>query len=562
MAFLKLILLAIVLYTCRELYNLYINYSNARKTGLKIVFSPLDPHSLLWQIGGPAMIPLLKKLPRSMTRWCRLVDMGWSWQSDDDGYRELGLNIILVCTRRNVLFSSDPESILWILQKRKDFIKPEVYESLNIYGRNVDTVNGEEWARHRKLTAPCFNERVSGFVWDESIRQANTMRDHWLSLPAGRLSNLVEDTRIVALHVLSAAGFGVSLDFHKGAREPAQGHSMSHRDALMTVLDNIIPAVIISEMPWAKPLLLGTMKRLSVALSEFRQYMDEMVVQERRNMAKEGGGSKANLISTLIRTSDDAKAEGVNSAVRLTDDEIKGNIFIFNLAGHDTTANTLAYAFAMLALYPEIQDWIMEEITTVLGSESHPEYEKAYPRLKRIQALMYETLRFYGPVPTIPRGVSAPSLPLRISSSSQDNNDPSTLIIPPNTSIQMSLHACHMNPTLYPSPKLFNPSRWIESPSSSSSLDEEVLLPHPLGFQPWSLGPRICPGMKFAQVEFAAVMATVLRKVRVAPASKSEGAGARQAWEEVYGAARDSKLNGPTLSMNRPADLYLRVEER
>jgi cytochrome P450 len=78
----------------------------------------------------------------------------------------------------------------------------------------------------------------------------------------------------------------------------------------------------------------------------------------------------------------------VHSAGKLTDDEIRGNIFIFNVAGHDTTANTLAYAFALLAINPEIQRWVMEEIDQYFHGDNSPNYEGTYPQLKRIMAVM------------------------------------------------------------------------------------------------------------------------------------------------------------------------------
>jgi len=47
-----------------------------------------------------------------------------------------------------------------VLARRKDYIKPpNIYGSLDLFGRNVDSVNGEDWQRHRKITTPPFNER-------------------------------------------------------------------------------------------------------------------------------------------------------------------------------------------------------------------------------------------------------------------------------------------------------------------------------------------------------------------------------------------------------------------
>jgi cytochrome P450 len=214
------------------------------------------------------------------------------------------------------------------------------------------------------------------------------MLTHWLSQSKGKVCNMLEDNRILALHVLSAAGFGVSHDFLEGARKPDKGHTMSHKDSLMTILRHLVAAIVLSQMPWLKPVVPKRFQEVVVAVEEFRSYMDEMLAHERVTMKNDGRNSKPNLISTLIRTSDTAQADGIQSAVRLSDEEIKGNIFIFNLAGHDTTANTLTYAFALLATNPAIQDWVIEEVDVVLEGVENPDYAKVFPRLKRVMAVM------------------------------------------------------------------------------------------------------------------------------------------------------------------------------
>jgi cytochrome P450 len=71
--------------------------------------------------------------------------------------------------------------------------------------------------------------------------------------------------------------------------------------------------------------------------------------------------------------------------------------------------------------------------------------------------------------------------------------------------------ASHLSPANFPdNPRVFYPKRWI----AKSDNGKEVLLHHP-GFYPWGSGPRICPGMKFSQVEFCAVLVGILGRVRL-----------------------------------------------
>ncbi|KAF7510023.1 hypothetical protein GJ744_007127 [Endocarpon pusillum] len=92
-----------------------------------------------------------------------------------------------------------------------------------------------------------------------------------------------------------------------------------------------------------------------------------MLLHERgihRNYGNNGG----NLMSSLAQASDEGTqttSEGKQGLLRLTDDEIFGNNFAFNLAGHETTANTVAAALVLLAAHPESQTWLAEELEEV-----------------------------------------------------------------------------------------------------------------------------------------------------------------------------------------------------
>ncbi|PSN61393.1 cytochrome P450 [Corynespora cassiicola Philippines] len=554
----------------KTLQNFYKNYQIAKQTGLPIIVSPCHPWGILWLAVLFVFRPWIQH-----SRWGRVLEPTWSWHDNDSLYEELGSSAyVLVSPTGNVIFTNDAGAINQALTKRKEFYKGSVYESMNLFGRNVDTVNGEEWSRHRRITAPCFNERVSGFVWDESLRQSHSMLTHWLSSPAGLVSNMVEDTRVVALHVLSAAGFGISHDFHGGNRNVAPGHTLSHRDALMGILNNLIASIVLGNMKWLslfKPVWPKQWHAVDVSMKEFAKYLDELVDAEREAMKSAQGVTKPNLISTLIRTSDEAKAESVNSAVRLTDEEIKGNLFIFNLAGHDTTANTLSYAFALLAVYPEVQEWIIEEIDDVFGKlEGKAEYEKAFPKLKRVLAVMYETLRLYGQVPKLPREYT-PNTELLLSHPTP-SGEPRNILLPPNTAIVLDVHSSQVSARHFTDSKMWNPKRWIKSspsiPASASLaqvLDGETFQYAEQGYAPWAGGPRICPGMKFAHVEFTAVLSSVLRAARVGPAVKGgpeKQVSEAAARDEVMKCVRDSHDDNATLTIRRPEDLWLKVQKR
>jgi cytochrome P450 len=67
---------------------------------------------------------------------------------------------------------------------------------------------------------------------------------------------------------------------------------------------------------------------------------------------------------------------------------MRGALYIFTFAGHETIVNTMAYAISLLAAYPKWLDEIIDEIDTVLGRHDRADYGEVFPRLKCCQALM------------------------------------------------------------------------------------------------------------------------------------------------------------------------------
>ncbi len=200
------------------------------------------------------------------------------------------------------------------------------------------------------------------------------------------------DTATLALHVLTCAGFGASYSFDEGVRKVAPGHEMTYRDSLSLCLRNIITFAIIPKRYLSLSYMPKKLQRLGQAVKEFQQYMDEMLARERSSASSTTveHSRTPNLMSALVRASDEAsqsKDLGQDSKRGLTDEEIFGNIFAYNLAGHETTANTVAAALVLLAAQPEYQDWVREEIQEARAA-TEGDYEAMFPRLQRCLAVM------------------------------------------------------------------------------------------------------------------------------------------------------------------------------
>ena len=376
--------------------------------------------------------------------------------------------------------------------------------------------------------------------------------------------NIKTVTSTVALNVLSGAGFGKSVPFDSRYGKPDLNHELSFLDAIHTVTDNIITSVVLNsarKIPaWMLP---KSVLRVKTSIRETKSYMTEMVVAERQAYAKGISGEIGqNLMSNLVKLSEQAKLnqgqdEKLSSNRRpgLSDEEIFGNLFLYNIAGHETTANALAYSIALLAAYPDMQDWMIEEIQSVLGSGKHedalnvmPIYEDTFPRLKRCLAIMHETLRLYAPLHGIPRWTGDSSQSLTIGEK--------TILMPPKTAVVVNIGATQSNPSIWgDDAEFWRPTRWI-SPSGDSDEGGFLSGPSKDGFFAWSSGPRVCPGLKFSQVEFVAVMARLFLNHRVEPVLE-HAESIDDARRRVAGIVQDSHMLA-TLQIRRPERLKVK----
>ena len=215
----------------------------------------------------------------------------------------------------------------------------------------------------------------------------------WLKEGSAGTRETQGDTVKLALHVLISAGFGISYKFHGGVQELAAGHTLSFVDALERVLRNIIGISLIPRNILGSRMMPRSLQDLFQATQEFQKYMEEMVENERGQISQHKAG-ESNLMTVLLQASEDARQSSKPGSA-FADYEVFGNIFFYVLAGHESTANTIAYALVLLAANPERQEWIGDEIDHVLGSypaTENQKYEEIYPRLKRCQALLVSHL--------------------------------------------------------------------------------------------------------------------------------------------------------------------------
>ncbi|EKG20449.1 Cytochrome P450 [Macrophomina phaseolina MS6] len=510
------------------------NYNTARKIGLPIFILPISPENALWLIVGRHVAPWLKHLPFGGESISKVGYSGWEWVQKFSIHLEYGDAFVLVTPGKNWLYTCNGETLHDIFQRerRGDFERPvEIWAMLASFGPNVTTALGEDWQRHRKITAAAFTEKTNRLVWTETISQAEQMLQYWKRV--GHVRSTPNDCRNLALNVLVSVSFGRSFPFRGGEEEEAKG-PLSYQGSLRLILENILFVFIIGPDRLTRTTFPANLARVGEAIVTFKKFMTEEFEEEKKAL-QEKRTTQENLMTNLVRAYVQDKETG-GKRYGISEPEVFGNMFAFNFAGHDTTARSLNFSFYLLAAYAELQHWVYEEISHVYRGDPSPGYD-SFPKLTRCMAFMYETLRLFTILVSVPRRTQDYATDLVI--------DGKTYTIPPQTRVLFNTNAAHTHPRHWGDDSLeFKPSRWIlTAEGDGPAMDRESLRPPPRGaYMAWLDGNHVCPGKKFSQVEYAALLVTLLRDHYVEPV-KEAGEDIEQARKRAKDCLADSGVN-------------------
>ncbi|KAI4089759.1 MAG: hypothetical protein LQ339_008485 [Xanthoria mediterranea] len=462
------------------LYGLLVNYTAARKTGLPLIVLPFDCGNPLWLIIDRKVAQLVRRIPFGPGTFTRFNWRGWEIWDRYRAHQQLGDAIFFVTPGKNYLQLCDAEAVSEIFQRRGDFPRPpESTEMLNIFGPNVGTVGG----------LSTFEDKLTDST-DGRTPMAKTSQDH-------------------------------SFIFQRAA---SKDDSSSYGEALKIILDRCIPLVVLGRKNLNNPWLPRKLRELYQATLVFQQHMTEAYESEKQVMMR-NDKLENNLMTSLVRASlanvDQKGTTPGGHYEGLTEEEVYGNVFVFNFAGHDATANSLAIGICLLATRLDIQDWISEEINAILDGvdSTKSSYEATFRRLPRCLAVVFETVRLYTAV-AIAKSTGSSARSLKLGAD--------TVMVPKNTVVIPNYSALHTHPRYWGDNSVeFEPSRWITSSGppvyatkGPSAHPVEHLKEPPARNSPfvgWSGGARSCPGRKFAQVEFVGVLVGLFRDFKVKP---------------------------------------------
>jgi len=209
----------------------------------------------------------------------------------------------------------------------------------------------------------------------------------------------------------------------------------------------------------------------------------------------------------------------------ITPEELRDNMVVFFLAGHETTANSIAFACYFMAKHPEVQERARKEIlsvynkhienglTKVPAHEFIPTYEEQ-KGLEYLTAIIKETLRLYPPVAQLPARITSKDVKL------------GEYTLPKNTLVAVDIFSMHHNSKVWgPDCEEFHPERFIGSPeepnhdethehvnenSRITTKDGITVNHHPYAWNPFGGSVRSCIGQNFSMIEQRMLLSSML----------------------------------------------------
>ncbi|MFZ2113576.1 MAG: cytochrome P450 [Solirubrobacteraceae bacterium] len=420
--------------------------------------------------GEPLAEPPAEALPRGPRLSPFVLTLIWSlapgWVMDQC-VRRLGDSFTLTFfpSGRKLVMVSDPEAVKAVFTA-----PPEVAPSAagaspiaSIMGpSSVITLIGREHMRQRKLLLPPFHgERMREYA-DVIVQATRRSMAEW---PLDEPMKLSERTRSITLEVILRAVFGVEA---------------SRMDALRDAIGGLIgprqfPALLLFALRGP------SLDRPGGSIGRALDHLDEVIYAEiSRRRAQEDLGERADILSLLLLARDE-------DGQAMTGQELRDELVTLLLAGHETTATSVAWAIERLVRHPDKLVRLVAEIDAGEGDEY-------------MQAVISETLRVR---PVVPLVVRVLRKPLRVGARE----------LPAGTRVVPSIYLTNRNPSVYDEPEEFRPERFLERAGG-----RDINL---YSWIPFGGGIRRCIGASFATLEMKLMLQTMLSEL--APSLPARG---------------------------------------
>ena len=380
--------------------------------------------------------------------------------------REYGDAVQFKVGRQTIILVNHPDLVRELLvTQHRSFHKSRVLQRTKIIlGEGLLTSEDELHLRQRRLAQPAFHrDRIARYA-DVMVERAAATRDAWRD---GEALDIHQEMMRLTLSVVAKTLF----DAEVGGEEDEIG------SALTTLID-LFPLLM-------NPFSLYLQKLPIPSTLRFRRSIERLdrtiygIIEERRA----SGEDRGDLLSMLLLAQD---IEGDGGG--MSDQQVRDEAMTLFLAGHETTANALAWTWYLLAQYPEVASEVHRIVDEVLG-DAVPTVND-YPKLQYLEMVLAESMRLYPPAWAVSR--------LAI-----DDVDLGGWRVPRGAVVAASQAVMHRDPRFWSDPDRFDPTRFTAEAKAARPK---------FAYFPFGAGPRICIGEGFAWMEGVLILATLAQR--------------------------------------------------
>lgn len=367
----------------------------------------------------------------------------------------------------------EPEDIKHVLQENnRNYRKSRAYRVLEMFlGQGLLTSEGDFWRRQRRLAQPAFHKQRLASMVDVMNQETVEMLERWEKHQPSKPLDVSEEMMQITLNIVTKALFGANVKhLVANVSEALVGVNEFGNERLKSVLP--IP------LSWPTPSNIKFRK----SVDKIERIIYEIIETRRKALAQNADAPYNDLLQMLISAEDEETGE------RMNDKQLRDEVTTIFMAGHETTANAMAWACYLLGHHPDVAEKIRAEAYAVLGDNGLPTYETVR-ELKYTLQVVQETMRLYPPAYVFSRMAIGP-----------DQIGPYQ--VPANTTMLMSPYSLHRNPKYWDKPNVFNPDNF---------LPERIKERHSYAYLPFGGGPRLCIGNNFALMEMQIMLALMAR---------------------------------------------------
>ncbi len=336
-----------------------------------------------------------------------------------------------------------------------------------LLGEGLLTSEGEFHKRQRRLAQPAFHRQRIGSYGAVMTEYAARLRNRWQD---GTTTDISQEMMRLTLAIVGKTLFGADVEGEAEEIRRALTHAMEMFSSITLPFSDLLvklPLPGYRRFQKAKARLDSTIYR---------------IIEEHRASRRDRG----DLLSMLLLAQDTEGDGGGMSNQQLRDEAM--TIF---LAGHETTANALAWTWYLLSLHPEVETRLHQEVDSALGGRL-PAVEDL-PKLCYTEMVLAESLRLYPPAWIVGRRALA-------------DYAVAAYTVPARSLVLMSQWVMHRDPRYFPDPLRFDPERW--TPEAQASRPKFC-------YFPFGGGSRVCIGESFAWMEGVLVLATLAQEWRL-----------------------------------------------